>query len=503
MRKTTKSVIALAACMLSITSIQAKEISDSVVNNYMRSSIYTILVKSDKQNARYEQEAKDAEANKANDLILGTVNELNNTNAKKAANEKETGSLFSLPARMFPEIEIPSQFNNHNLSARILEFDPIREKVTDAEKDLYNPKDKKAKAGAAFKAIGGGLLSAATGTQTNSLLKVDEVDEYLPAVLHKYLEKENVAPLMVAKWYDYKSTKSGKTVKNSWSQDLILDRGRYNFTLEEQNRNAQDVDFKNKLAKTGFDMINNTFVVALNLRFRSYQAVVAEAQAMATGALGDAGSLLGSAASAAAGDGYTVQAVSYLYKLKWNEDIKNKVENDFVFKNASVEDLIKAGICELEYVGKSKASANVRQAITSSKPISDLVKRATVRAIDRSYAKLQQDNEVFRTAMPIIGGDGKGTIYAAIGTKEGLSEGDEYEILEANEDADGHRTYKSIGSVKPIKGTIWNNEYGAEEEIAELADANSDANAVKRTYSEFKGKKGDFTGYYLRLKKKK
>ena len=201
--------------------------------------------------------------------------------------------------------------------------------------------------------------------------------------------------------------------------------------------------------------------------------------------------------------------MSHLYKLKWNEDLNQKFAVDMFEKNASIDDLIASGMCELEFVGKEKASANVRQSLFSDKPMRDLVKRATTRAIDAAIAKLQAKNEVFRTVMPIIGGDGNGTIYAAIGTKEGLNEKDEYEILEAQEDENGKISYKSVGSVKPVKGKIWNNVYGAEEEAAENAakaeakNKDFDDSAVSLGHSEFKGKKGDFTGYYLRLKKKK
>ncbi len=257
-------------------------------------------------------------------------------------------------------------------------------------------------------------------------------------------------------------------------------------------------------------MISNTYVMAVNLRFRSYQAVVAEAAALAKGIgsqFGGIGSLAAqaasTAASAAAGDGYTVQAVSHLYRLKWNDDINQKFAVDIYGNNATIEDLVKAGICELEFVGTEKASSNIRQSLLSSSPISSLVKRATARAIDGAIIKLQNNHEEFRTVLPIIGGDGE-KLYAAIGTKEGLNEKDEYEILEAQEDANGKRTYKAVGTVKAVPGTIWNNAYGAEEEVASNPKAyDEEKAAVSYGYTQFKGKKGDFRGYYLRLKKKK
>ena len=503
------SLAALAVAGVILPAGAKTTATDSLVNNFMRSSIYTLIVNSNAQNKRIDEETKNA-ANQ--DAIMSLAKSFAGTDKKKAANETESGSLSMLPQKEFMNIEIPTQFNDHNLADRVIDFDALRAGLTEADANKYNPKSKNQKFGNMAKGLAGGLMGGAAGKNESSMLKVDEVDQYLPAVLHKYFEQNNVAPKLLAKWYNYDEANAA----NHWNENLVLERGKWNFNEEDLAKAASDQKMKNKIANTSYNMINNTFVVALNFRFRSYQAVVAEAAAMAKAAgsmFGGIGQLAAqaasTAASAAAGDGFTVQAVSHLYKLKWNNDLNNQFAENIFLKNATLDDLIKSGMCELEYVGKEKASANVRQSLFSDKPMSDLVKRATARAIDSAIAKLQEKNEVFRTVVPIIGGDGNGTIYAAIGTKEGLGEKDEYEILEAQEDENGVRSYKSVGSVKPVKGKIWNNVYGAEEEAAENAanakgkDKNFDDEAVSLGHSEFKGKKGDYTGYFLRLKKKK
>lgn len=501
------SVILLGVSAVSIPAVAKTTATDSLVRNYMRSSIYTILVNSDAQNKRLDEETQ-ASANQ--DAIMSMAKAFANTDAKKAANDKDNVSLASLPMREFVSIPIPNQFNDHNLDVRMIDFDKLREGITPEEAKKYAPKSKGASAGKFAKGLAGGLMGAASGKEESSMLKVDEVDEYLPAVLNKHFTNENVASAMLAKWYNYSPSN-----ENRWNLDLITDRGNYNFTKEDLAKAATDQSMANKINNTAFEMINNTYVVAVNFRFRSYQAVVQEAAAMAKAAgsmFGNAGTLIAqgasTAATAAAGDGFTVQAVSHLYKLKWNDDLNQRFAVEMFEKNATIEDLIKSGLCELEFVGREKAGANVRQSLFSDKPMSDLVRRATARAIDASIAKLQEKNEVFRTVLPITECDGNGTFYAPIGTKEGLSKKDVYEILEAQEDANGKITYKAVGEVKPVEGKIWNNVYGAEEEAAEnLANAQGqdkdfDNNAVNLGRSEFKGKKGDFNGYYIRLKKK-
>jgi hypothetical protein len=499
-----KTLMFAMMAALSLPSVFAKEeVNEELVNNYMRSSIYTVLLSSSAQNQYYQQEAENAEANK--DALVQAASAVANKETKTI-----DSNMFSLPATLFPNIAIPNQFNNHNLDIRIIDYEKYRDGITEEEAAKYNPKSKGGKFGALAKGAAGSVMGAVGGKSESSMLHTDEVDEYAAATINKYFTSNNVAPNMLAKWFGY-DEKSAE----HWNFNLIVDRGKYNFNADEIALAGQDQAVNAKIQKTGFDMINNTYVVALNLKFRSYQAVQQEAAAMAKTAgsmFGGVGSLAAQAAStvssAAVGDGYTVQAVAYLYKLKWDDEIANKFATEIFDKKATLADLINSGICELEFVGREKASANVRQSVMSDKPISDLVERATTRAIDASIAKLQEKNEVFRTATPIIGGDGNGTVYAAIGTKEGLGEKDVYEILEAQEDSNGHLTYKSIGEVKPVKGKIWNNVYGAEEEAAENAsngssDKDFDNDAVSLKYSEFKGKKGDYTGYYIRLKKKK
>ena len=88
-----------------------------------------------------------------------------------------------------------------------------------------------------------------------------------------------------------------------------------------------------------------------------------------------------------------MQAVSHLYRLKWNDDVNQKFAVDIFEKNATIDDLVKSGICELEFVGSEKSSSNNRQSVLSSAPMSSLVKRATARAIDGAIINLQNNHE--------------------------------------------------------------------------------------------------------------
>lgn len=488
MKKLTIGCAAVAALMCAPAVSAKTEATDSLVQNYMRSSLYTIILNSESMNKYFEEETINGEAAKNANESTAMIKSLANTDQKKAANETESGSIFALPAKVFPTIEIPNQFNDHNLAWRVVNFDSIKATVTDAEKAQYAPVKKKSGFGAFAK-----MAKQAAGLSTQGNELNEDFDAYVPAVMHKFFKNNNVGERLIAKWYDYNP--SGEKM---WDIATITERGVYNFTPEDVKRAEEDENLKRKIDQTGVDMISNTFVMAVNLRFRSYAAIQAEIEKAAGGNFG----ALSTIASAAAGDGYTVQAISNLYRLKWSNDLETQLAENIINKGGTIDDLIKAGICELEFVGREKSSANIRQSMLSDKPISSLVKRATARAIDEAIIKLQNSHEEFRTVLPILGGDGE-NIYAAVGTKEGLNEKDEYEILEPNEDANGHRTYKAVGTVKAVKGKIMNNAYGAEEDLADPKISDEEKEAINRKYSEFKGKKGDYTGFFLRLKKKK
>lgn len=493
-----------AALMLTAASWAVAQTAETP--QYMRSSIYTILVKSDAQNQRLIEEDKNVGENEW--LAIGK--ELANTDEKKAAAADTSAyaniSLTELPQLRFLDIPVPAQFNDHNLTVRILDFDPIKSGMTDDEKKALTPADTNKKKGGKFlKGLAGAAMSVASGKEESSMLRVDEVDEWMAPVVQKYFQQDNVAEQLVGKWFGYDAES-----EQHWDNDfkLILDRGLQNASAEELDMASKSANANAFLAGKGFDLINNTYVVAINLRFRNNKAVVAEAEAMAKGMFGSIGELAGGVARVGVGEGYTVQALSQLYKLEWSDEISVAMAENIVDKNATLDELVKLGICKLTYVGSEKSSASVRQSYFSTKPISDLVLRSTGRAIDGSIANLQAKNEVFRTVVPISEVDSDGAIYAKIGLKEGLKKGDEYQILEPQEDENGRITYKEVGKVKVDEKQIWNNLYGAEEEAAEnLANdkVTDEDKAIEFGATRFVGaKKGtDYSGYLLRLKKKK
>lgn len=157
-------------------SISAKEeATDSLVQKYMRSSLYTVILNSETMNQYYEEETKKGENA---DELMSMVKGFAKTDQKKAANDSTSGSLFSLPAEVFPTIEIPNQFNDHNLAWRVINFDSIKATVTADELEKYAPAKKKGGFGKFAKSMAG---METKGDDNNA-----DFDKYAPAVLNKF-----------------------------------------------------------------------------------------------------------------------------------------------------------------------------------------------------------------------------------------------------------------------------------------------------------------------------
>ena len=92
-----------------------------------------------------------------------------------------------------------------------------------------------------------------------------------------------------------------------------------------------------------------------------------------------------------------------------------------------------------------------------------------------------------------------------------MEKNDEYEILEEQLNPKTNRIeYKSVGTVKVVDKQIWENRAGIAQDINDISDEEAKADGINKEaialgQTAFKGaKKGnDYTGYLLRLKKKK
>lgn len=397
----------------------------------------------------------------------------------------------------FLSAPMPEKYNDHNIAGRI--FDPSSLNATKEDKAAFEEASgladesadgstakKKGGLGKFVRAAAGAALASTAGTESSTIIDDADKDEY--AVLsHKYLLEQRVAKQLFDKWFIDEG--------GNFSMSLVQERGLYDASMSDVQTAKNSALGMGLLADAGEELINNTFVVVSRYRYMSKDDLVAEIEAAASaigsaiGGYGDlASSISSTAVKASLGAGYYVRATSFLFQLRWNEEISNTFYQS-LWDNKQAYD--SSDIFELKYIGQESAFANVKAGIFSNKEEGELIRIATVNATDAVIAKLQKKYDVFKTKTPLLTTK---PLTAHIGMKEGVEPGDKFEVLEQIVDPETNKTtYKRKATITAKKGRIWDNRYMANEE-REATGEESDLTAT-----EFEGKdSGLYPGMLLR-----
>jgi hypothetical protein len=379
----------------------------------------------------------------------------------------------------FLSAPVPDKYNDHNLAIKT--FNPKEIKLTDAERT-----SKGDNAGSKF---GKSLLNDASG----GLADTTDIKD-LPLIMDKFLRENHIARDMVAKWF-HRSEKGG------FDMSLIGDRGSWDATEMAANVAKRTTRGVASLADAGEELIGNTFVVITRFKYVNKEEIAKAAKGYLSVIQAYGGETARNLASVAsvgatiAAKGYVVQTTSYLYKLSWNDSIAAVFYQDYWMDDNSIDPKKKAAfdstnIFSLQLIGTEKAWADVQSSIFTKKSDFELVRIATVQAVDAVIAKLQKKYDVFKTKTPIFTAE---PLTAKIGLKESLEKGDRFEVLEQEMDENTGRTkYVRKGVVKVDGTQIWDNRYMA----GELQPADTTAGAVAKPVFDRTLFKGGSKDYY-------
>lgn len=416
-----------------------------VIEEYMRSSLYTIIL----------DDHGLMDANKAN-LIKAT--------------------FFKTP--------LPEKFNDHNLIPELRTFDPANYSATDAEAAAILGKEDNGKKGGFGKSIGKFAKNLASEVTAGV---VDTTDtKLLPVKFMKFFEDQHIANQLISKWYNMGEF---DTEKNSaFNMDLIKERGLYNATEFDKDVAERSTRGLAMLADAGENLINNTFVVGIRFNYVSKEEMAAQVGAtssLVTGLIGGKVAALTDAAvqvgSSVAGKGYVIKATAFLYQLDWNEEVAQTFYTKY-YNAENPEEFLTCDLFKLKYVGSQVEWVDVQSTIFSKLSEDELIERATIRSMDEVIAKLQKKFEAFRTKTPLLTTDPE--ITAQIGLKEGLEGGDKYEVLEKVLDPETNIiSYKRVCVIKVDKKRIWDNQFAADVEQLENKENNSgEIQTINATY---------------------
>jgi hypothetical protein len=297
----------------------------------------------------------------------------------------------------------------------------------------------------------------------------DTIEAKTPEVIEKYFKDQQIAKKLVAKWYN-------RQADGSFDFNLIGDRGAFNASFLDSKTAAASSDGKYLLQSAGFELINNTFVVVSKMKFVENEPI---ARAIRDGiilSLNNANELVRTMGVKAAEkayekgkEGYSVWTTSYLYKLKWNAEVEGIFYGEMYGDKSDMTPAKKAkfdnniDLFQMEFVGSQKATTLVTFSLKEKRTEDQIINLSVTRNIDKVFAKLQKNYDVFKPKVPLFTGD---PITAKIGLKEGLEGGDKFEVLEAvMDEKTGKIEYKRIGTIKVDGDKIWDNNYNLGDEV--------------------------------------
>lgn len=351
-------------------------------------------------------------------------------------------SMYDRIQNKFLEIPTPDQYNNHDLSIRIL--------------------------------------------------NVDKKGDYAQDIT-RWLEDNQIGSRLVGKWFDR------DILTGVCDMTLVQNRGLYNATAFDKELASRSARGKAMLADAGEQLIGNTFVLVHEAHYidnakrsknvatglRIFGALTAVAGVDLSDVFDSFGDL------AETFKGFRVKFHTSLYQLVWDDDIAGEFYSQMYAQTPDDETKAQAfeqnrAKFKLKYIGDVESSGSQNSFLGISEEHPDLmIRKACQRAIDDNVRDLQKKFEVFRVKSPIGEVNGK-EVKVPIGLKEGVNENSEYEVLEANE-KDGRIEYKRIGTIVPVKDKIWDNRFMALEEGAYGADLEATTFTVKSGETPYPG----------------
>ncbi len=352
-------------------------------------------------------------------------------------------SMYDRIQEKFLEMPTPDQYNNHDLSIRIINV---------GKKANYS----------------------------------DSISDWL--------NKNMIASRLVGKWFN-RDILTGQCDMN-----LVSERGLYNATLFDRELAARSSRGMAMLADAGEDLIGNTFVLVHEAHYidnakrsQNVGTGIKIFGALAGAVIGvDVSDLFDSLGDLAATfKGFRVKFHTSLYQLVWDDETVGTFYKD-MYAATDNEDLKRRMFennrdkFKLVYIGDVESSGSQNSFLGISEEHPDImIRKACQRAIDDNVRDLQKKFEVFRVKSPVTEVAGK-DVKVPIGLKEGVNLDSEYEVLEANE-KDGRIEYKRIGTIVPVKDKIWDNRYMALEEGAYGADLQATTFTVKSGSTPYPG----------------
>lgn len=326
----------------------------------------------------------------------------------KHLNEK----YADLVEEVFSQIPFPERFNNHDLGVKVISF------AESQEEQLANIED--------------------------------------------FVKQVNLGKKMVSKWFD-RNKDTG-----SFDMNLIKQRGFYNASVGKRSEARASIRGKALLEDAGENLINNTYLLVNDMSYQSK---------------GSGNWILKSIVGAYTGNinriqkayqgvgGFEVTIKSYLFRLRWNDDIAMDFYTKYYTENGIVDNgKVKSFKADtdsyvMNFVGETICTIKKKE-FTALKDPKEYLLMVTKQAIDQNIAQLQHQYPDFRIKAPLLS---VSPLKADVGVKEGIDDNTRFEVLEREITEEGKVKYERVGVIRPIKGKVKDNRYMITESESENA----------------------------------
>ena len=317
--------------------------------------------------------------------------------------------------------------------------------------------------------------------------------------LEVFARDNELGKRLVGKWFGHSRQTDG------FNTEMLRERGLDNATVIDIKEALKTVRGKAKLEDMGENLISHTYWVVTDFEYHNHKnflsTIVDVVQVMEggtrvfSGGLDNLDTMLKQSDKGAAKplsslfdeyNGFKMKATSYLFRLKWNEEVANTFYSEYYTETPQQEASKLTGfqndknLFAVEYVGKVE-NTSTKMSVFGISTKEQLIRKICTRALDKNIAELQHKFPDFRIKAPLISTN---PIKAYVGLKEDISLKSRYEVLLPMEDENGITKYKRIGVIKPIKDRIWDNQFMADLE-------QTAASSMNATYFE-KESGGDF-----------
>ena len=293
-----------------------------------------------------------------------------------------------------------------------------------------------------------------------------EIDGNQQKNIESFIDQVNLGQKLVSKWFN-RDKNTG-----SFNMELIKSRGFYNSTQSQLNQARASIRGLALLADAGENLIKNTYLIVNDI---SYKSKGNSAWLLKTIANAYVGNLKGTQSGLTGIGGFNVDITSYLFRLKWDEEIANTFYTNYYTEDGQKDkDKVVAfaadkNLFKMEYVGKIRNISSETNFRAAKDPKELLIKVCT-RTMDLNIAQLQHQYPDFRIKAPLLSTD---PLKADVGMKEDITEKSRFEVLERVMDDNGHISYERVGIIKPVPNKIKDNRYMVTDE--ELNKSSLDA----------------------------